>query len=457
MTQLNSLAARDAASVFHPYTDGIANEADGSLIITGGNGITVTDENGRNYIEGMAGLWCTSLGFGQERLANAAAEQIRKLSFYHGFNQKGHEPQIELAERLLELSPVAMSKVLFANSGSEANDTAVKLIWYRNNALGKQKKKKIIGREKAYHGVTIAAASITGTEVNHQAFDLPLAGFLHADCPHFYRYGKDGETVEEFATRCADNLDAIIEREDPATVAAFFAEPVMGAGGVLIPPATYFDKIQAVLKKHDVLLVVDEVICGFGRTGNWWGSQTYGLSPDIITCAKALSSGYMPISAIIVNETVFRPIAKQSAEMGTLGHGFTYSGHPVAAAVAIETLKIYDEIDLITQVRASAPVLQNGICQFDDHPMVGEISGVGLLAAVELVADKTTKEAFHAKLKVGQHLIERALGHGLIIRALGNRIAFSPPLIIKPDEITEMFARFAKALEDTWDWVKKTG
>jgi 4-aminobutyrate--pyruvate transaminase len=452
----NSLAARDAASVLHPYTSGLANEADGSLIMTRGEGIHVTDEDGRHYIEGMAGLWCVSLGFGQERLAQAAADQIRKLSFYHSFNQKGHDTQIELAERLLAMAPVPMSKVFFANSGSEANDTAIKLIWYRNNALGEHDKKKIIGRVKGYHGVTIAAASVTGTPVNHQAFDLPIAGFLHTDCPHHYRFAENGESEEEFASRCADNLDALIEREGADTVAAFFAEPVMGAGGIIIPPATYFEKIQAVLQKHDVLLVADEVICGFGRTGDLWGSQSFDLKPDILTCAKALTSGYIPISAIMVNERVFRPIAEQSADIGVLGHGFTYSGHPVAAAVAVETLNIYDEIDLLGMVRSAAPIMQDGIRKFSDHELVGETTGIGMLAVAELVADKATKQSFDPARKVGPYLIDRALEHGLIVRAMGDRIGFSPPLVMQPDQITDMFTRFAKALDDTRDWVRKS-
>jgi 4-aminobutyrate--pyruvate transaminase len=450
----NSLPARDAASILHPYTNSLANETEGSLIMTRGEGVHVYDDSGKRYIEGMAGLWCVSLGFGQERLASAAAAQMRKLSFYHGFNQKGHNVQIELAERLLEMAPVPMSKVFFANSGSEANDTAIKLIWYRSNALGKPEKKKIIGRVKGYHGVTIAAASVTGTPINHQAFDLPIAGFLHTDCPHYYRSAGDGEGEDDYATRCADNLEALIEREGPDTVAAFFAEPVMGAGGIIIPPATYFEKIQAVLKKHDVLLVADEVICGFGRTGNMWGSQTYDLKPDILTCAKALTSGYIPISALMVNERVFRPIAEQSAGIGVLGHGFTYSGHPVAAAVALETLDIYDEMDLLATVRAASPVLQDGIRKFADHPLVGETTGVGMLAVAELVADKTTKKAFDPACKIGAYLTERALEQGLIIRSLGDRIGFSPPLVIDKDQIVDMYDRFGRALEETRMWVE---
>ena len=454
-TAANSLARRDAASILHPYSNAIALEESGPLVMTRGNGVHVTDEDGRDYIEGMAGLWCVSLGFGNKRLANAAAEQIRKLSFYHGFNQKGHEANIELAERLLALAPVPMSKVFFANSGSEANDTAIKLIWYRNNALGLPEKKKIIGRVKGYHGVTVAAASVTGTPINHEAFDLPIDGFFHTDCPHYAREAEPGETEEEYATRCADNLDRLIQSEGPETVAAFFAEPVMGAGGILIPPATYFEKIQKVLRKHDVLMVADEVICGFGRTGNWWGSQTFGIEPDILTCAKALSSGYIPISAILLSEAVYRPIAEQTDASGVLGHGFTYSGHPVAAAVALETLKIYEEIDLIAHVRKTAPYLQDGIREFADHPLVGEISGLGMLTVAELVADKDANTPFEPALKVGPHLLDRALEHGLIIRALGDRIGFSPPLVIDRDEIAEMYARFGRALDDTTAWVNK--
>jgi len=448
----NSLAARDAVSVLHPYTNGLANEAEGSLIMTRGEGVYVFDDAGNRYLEGMSGLWCASLGFGQERLAQAAADQIRRLPFYHGFNQKGHDIQIELAERLLALAPVEMSKVFFANSGSEANDTAIKLIWYRSNALGKPEKKKIIGRVRGYHGVTIAAASITGTPLNHQAFDLPISGFLHTDCPHYWRFGEDGESEEAYATRCADNLDALIEAEGPETIAAFFAEPVMGAGGVLIPPATYFEKIQAVLKKHDVLLVADEVICGFGRTGNMWGSQSFGIEPDILTCAKALTSGYIPISAVMVNERTFRPIAEQSADIGALGHGFTYSGHPVAAAVAVETLKVYEEMDLLARVRETEPVLQDGIRHFADHPLVGEATGIGMLAVAELIEDRATKKAFDPARKIGPYLVERAKEHGLIVRAMGDRIAFSPPLIIEPDQIRDMFAMFSKALDETTEW-----
>ena len=450
----NSLSQRDREVLLHPYTNALDNERDGPLVITRGDGVHVFDEDGNRYIEGMAGLWCASLGFGNERLANAAAEQIRTLSFYHGFNQKSHPPQIELAERVLELAPVPMARVFFTNSGSEAIDTAIKLVWYYNNARGRPEKKKIIGRKKGYHGVTVAAASLTGVPANHTAFDLPIAGFLHTDCPHHYRFAEDGEGEAEFATRCAENLDRLIIDEGPETVAAFFAEPVMGAGGVILPPATYFEKIQAVLRKHDVLFVVDEVICGFGRTGSMWGAETYDLRPDILTMAKALTSGYVPMGALMIGENVYRAVADQTGQIGTFGHGYTYSGHPVAAAVGLETLKIYDEIDLVGRVRATAPRLQRGIRRFADHRLVGEVNGVGMVAVAELVADKSTREPFDPALKVGPYLLSRAQEHGLIIRALGDRVAFSPPLVISGDEIDDMLTRFGWALDETEAWLK---
>ncbi len=291
MQRGNSIASLDIAYHLHPNTNLRQHQSQGPLVIVEGNGIRVKDEAGKDYIEAMSGLWCAALGFSEERLVEAAARQMRRLPFYHTFTNKSHEPVAELAEKLVTMMPVKMSKVFFNNSGSEANDTAVKLVWYYNNALGRPRKKKIFGRLKGYHGVTVATASLTGLAPNHRDFDLPIAHIRHADCPHHYRFAKPGESEEDFASRLAESLDAQIQREDPDTVAAFIAEPVMGAGGVIVPPRTYFEKIQAVLKKHDVLLIADEVICGFGRTGNMFGSQTYGLKPDILTLAKAAVLG----------------------------------------------------------------------------------------------------------------------------------------------------------------------
>ncbi|MBB3897276.1 aspartate aminotransferase family protein [Roseococcus suduntuyensis] len=445
----NSTAIRDVASVLHPYTDARAHQKNGPLVITRGEGVRVFDDQGKSYIETVAGLWCAALGFHNERLVQAATKQMRQLPFYHGFTGRTHEPQVDLAEMLLERAPVPMSKVFFANSGSEANDSAIKMIWYYNNAVGRPQKKKIISRLKGYHGVTIASASLTGLPYNHKFFDLPIAGILHTGTPHHYHNARPGESEEAFATRLAEELDAMIVAEGPETVAAFFAEPVMGAGGVIIPPATYFEKIQAVLKKHDVLLVADEVICGFGRTGEYWGSQSLGMRPDILTCAKALSSSYLPISAVMVNERVFEGLADGSAGLGTFGHGFTYSGHPVAAAVAVETLKIYDEIDIVGHVKRVAPTMQDGLRALAGHPLVGEVRGMGLIGAVELVADKATHANFDPALKIAPRLVKIAESHGLILRSLPNdSIAFSPPLVITEAEITDMVTRFGAALDE---------
>ncbi len=446
----NSAAARDIAHALHPYTDLVAHQEAGPMIISRGEGVRVWDETGRDYIESVAGLWCASLGFSNERLARAAYDQMRKLPFYHAFTAKSHEPLIDLSEMLIQRAPVPMSKVFFANSGSEANDSAVKMVWYYNNALGRPKKKKLIGRIKGYHGVTVAASSLTGLPNNHRSFDLPLPGFLHTMTPHHYRGAEPGESEEAFATRCAEALDQLIIAEGPDTVAAMFAEPIMGAGGVIVPPRTYFEKIQAVLRRHDVLLVVDEVICGFGRTGNYWGSQTFGIEPDIITCAKALSAAFLPISAVMVNERVFQGLARESHEIGTFGHGYTYSGHPVPAAVAVEALKIYDEIGIVDHVRTVGAHLQSELRRrFAGHELVGEVRGIGMIAALELVADRDTRRSFDPKQKVVARLTKLCEQHGVIARGLpSDSLAFSPPLIMTVAEIDEMLDRVAPALDE---------
>ena len=443
----DSLGARDKATLLHPYTNLRAHERDEPLVITRGEGVRVFDDRGKAYMEGMAGLWCASLGFSEPRLAEAASRQLSTLPFYHLFTGKSHRPAIELAERLLAMAPAPFARVFFANSGSEAVDTAIKLTWYANNAMGRPHKKKIIARRRAYHGVTIAAASLTHLAVNQTGFDLPLGPMLATDCPHFYREGAPGESEQDFARRLAQNLDRLIEAEGPETVAAFIAEPVMGAGGVIVPPNTYFDLIQPVLKKHDVLLIADEVICGFGRTGNMFGSETYSIKPDMMILGKALSAGYAPISALLVNQRLYDAIADQSAEIGSFGHGFTYSAHPLPAAMALETLKIYEERDIIAQVGEVGPLLQAGLAALSDHPLVGEVRGIGLIGAVELVADKDTGAPFDPVGRMGPALAKAAQDEGLIVRAMGDSIAFSPPLIITPAEVRELLDRFAAALE----------
>ena len=446
----NSAAARDAANVLHPYTDLKTHLEAGPMVIARGKGVRVWDDAGKDYIESVAGLWCASLGFDNERLVQAAVTQMRKLPFYHAFTAKSHEPMIDLAEMLIERAPMPMSKVFFANSGSEANDSAIKMIWYMNNALGRPKKKKLIGRIKGYHGITIGAASLTGLPANHRSFDVPLPGFVHTMTPHFYHGASPGESEDDFATRCADELEKLILKEGPDTVAAMWAEPIMGAGGVIVPPKGYFPKIQAVLRKYDVLLVVDEVICGFWRTGNYWGSQTLDIQPDILTCAKALSAAYLPISAVMVNQRVFDALAQESNSIGTFGHGFTYSGHPVPAAVAIETLKIYDETDIGAHVGVVGAHLQSELRRrFADHELVGEVRGTGLIAAMELVADRAAHANFSPAVKVGPRLSKLCEENGVIGRAsMNDTLCFSPPLIITVEEVSEMLDRVGRALDE---------
>jgi len=453
----NSLAARDIAYHLHGYTNAVRHEQEGPMVVTEGKGIYIHDENGRAYIEGMAGLWSASLGFGEERLVDAATAQMKKLPYYHTFSHKTSSVTIELAEKLIGMAPVPMSKAYFANSGSEANDTVVKMVWYYNNALGRTKKKKIISRQKAYHGVTVASASLTGLPNIHRDFDLPIANILHADCPHYYRYGQEGESEAQFAQRMADSLEKLILAEGPDTVAAFIAEPVMGAGGVIVPPAGYFDLIQPILRKYDILFIADEVICGFGRTGNMFGSQTYKMKPDIVTVAKALSASYLPISAVMINEKVYSVLRDNSGKIGVFGHGYTYSGNPVSAAVALETLKIYEERKIVDQVRRVAPTFQRELRRFADHPLVGEVRGVGLIGAIELVKDKKTRESFLPQQGVAAQTSKLCQEEGLITRGMADAMAFCPPLIITEAEIEEMFRRFAKALDATWAWVREQG
>jgi 4-aminobutyrate--pyruvate transaminase len=458
MPPLSNLAVRDVETLVHPYINLASFRETGPLVIERGQGVYVYDTDGKPYIEGMAGLWCTALGYGNEELVEAAAAQMRKLSFAHLFTGRSHDPAIELAEKLKEIAPVPISKVFFCNSGSEANDTQIKLVWYLNNARGRPQKKKIISRVKAYHGVTIAAASLTGLPANHRDFDLPLPGFLHADCPHHYRYAHDGETEEEFASRLADEFEALIVKEGPETVAAFIAEPVMGAGGVIVPPKTYFQKIMAVCAKHDLFVISDEVICGFGRLGTVFGCEKLGFKPQSISVAKALSSAYLPIAAVMIPELMYEALLAESKKIGVFGHGFTYGGHPVSAAVAVKTLEIYARDRIIEKAAKRAPLFQARLKALGDHPLVGEARGLGLIGGLELVADKASKRSFAAPYGVGAGVVRFAEAEGLIVRSvLGDVLTLSPPLVINAGEIEDLFDRLTRALDKTLDWVTREG
>jgi 4-aminobutyrate--pyruvate transaminase len=457
-TTLSNTQARDMASLLHPFTNLTLLRQTGPLVVERGAGVFVYGSDGKDYLEAMGGLWCTALGWGEEELVQAAAEQMRKLSFAHIFGGKSHEPGIALAEKLKEMAPMPVGKTFFANSGSEANDTQIKLMWYAANARGETGRKKIIARDRAYHGVTLASASLTGLGAFHKSFDLPFDFTVRVECPHYYRGGRDGESEEQYSARLAADLDATIQREGPDTIAAMFVEAVMGAGGAMVPPRGYFEAITAVLDKYGIRLVDDEVICGFGRTGNAFGCQTYNYQPDSMSLAKALSSAYVPISAVLLSPELVEIIEDEAVRIGGLWHAFTYSAHPVAAAVALKTLEIYERRDTFGHVRKVAPLFLQRLKALAEHPLVGDANGVGLIGAVELVADKKSKRNFEAAKGVGAKCGQFCQDEGVMVRALvSDRIALCPPLVINEAEIGELFDRLERGLNKTLDWVRREG
>ena len=395
-------------------------------------------------------MWCNALGFGNEELVEAAAKQMQKYGYGSLFASKSHEPAIMLSEKLMEMSPFNDGKVFFGSSGGDANDTQYKLFTYLNNALGKPHKKKFLGRKKGYHGITVASGSMTGIPANHKLFDLPISGFFHTDTPHYYREGLENETEAEFLDRITENLESLIIKEGADNFSAMIAEPFIGAGGVIIPPEGYFPKIQTVLEKYDIHLIDDEVICGFGRTGNCWGYETFSIKPSSMTIAKALSSGYMPISAVIVSEEIFEPIKHASGDVGVFAHGYTYSGHPVSCAVALKTLEIYERTKLFSHVSEVSVHFQSRVAKLSSYDHVGEARGVGLVAGIELVKDKETKENFDPYGKKGMLLADVCQKNGLIVRAIGDVIAICPPLIITESQIDELFDILEASIEEVF-------
>jgi 4-aminobutyrate--pyruvate transaminase len=460
MSQRNTtIGQRHVESVLQGYGDLAGMEKTPPVVIVRGEGVHVFDEAGKEYIEGAAGMWCAAFGFNEPKLIDAAITQLRTLPFYINLVDKATSATASLGERLKALAPVPMSKVFFANSGSEANDTAMKLVWYFNNAIGRPKKKKIISRKMAFHGLTIGAGSLTGIPAMHAAFDLPIPNVRHTEFPHYYREGRPGESEEAFATRMAESLEALIQQEGPDTVAAFIAEPVMGAAGCIVPPATYFEKIQAVLRRHDVLFLVDEVITGFGRTGNMFACETYGIKPDIMSLAKAITGAYQPLSAVMISERIFEAVRWQSEKVGLFAHAHTTTAHPVAVAVANAVLDLIEERDIIGHIRQIGPRFQSGLQRFASHPLVGQVRGVGLAAGVELVADKATRRSFAPQLRIKEMFRRAAQANGLILRAAasGDSIAFAPPLIIDTPTVDELLARFERTLDEFEIWVEKNG
>ncbi|XP_060209704.1 vanillin aminotransferase [Lycium barbarum] len=446
MGSINGFMGHD---MLPPFTGGWQIDM-GPLVVEKSEGSYVYDINGKKYLDTLSGLWCNPLGGSEPRLIEAANKQLNTLPFYHSFWNRTTKPSLDLSKELLDLFTAnKMAKVTFTNSGSEANDTQVKLVWYYNNALGRPKKKKFIAQKKAYHGSTYISAGLSGIPALHYQFDLPPPFILHTDCPHYWRYHLPGETEEEFATRLANNLECLILKEGPETVAAFIAEPVMGGGGVIVPPATYFDKIQAVLKKYDILFIVDEVVCGFGRLGTMFGCDKYNIKPDLVSLAKALSSGYVPIGAVLISQEISNVIVSESNKIGVFCHGFTYSGHPVACAVALEALKIYKERNVVELVNKISPKFQEGLKAFADSPIIGEIRGTGLILSTEFVDNKNPNDPFPPQWQVGAYFGAQCAKYGMLVSSSGDYINMAPPFTLTFEELDELMSIYGKALKDT--------
>ena len=443
-------AEQEKKYFINPYTNLKDIRKYGSLIIEKGRGIYVYDENNNKYIEGLAGLWCVALGFNNKRLIKAANKQLNLLPNYHSFTGKVPLTTLKLSEELVKISPKSLTKVLYANSGSESNDTAIKMAWYYQNALGRIKKKKIISRYRGYHGVTIMSGSLTGMEYAHKGFDMPRDFVVHTDSPHYYKDSLSQESSREFVNRLLKNLENLIIKEGADNIAAMILEPIQGAGGVIIPPDNYLKGVQKLLKKNAILLIVDEVICGFGRTGNMFGCDTFQIKPDMMVIAKGLSSGYVPISALLINEEIYETISDFSSINNVFGHGYTYSGHPVAAAVALETIKIFKDENIIGHVKEISEKFNTKIEQLNVHSIVGNARSIGLIGAIELVQNKKNKTYFDPKIGIGSRIVKNAQKNGLIVRALqGDIVALCPPLIINSKEVDILFNKFNKSIKDT--------
>ncbi|KMZ66939.1 Aminotransferase [Zostera marina] len=439
-----------------PFTAGWQSADVHPLVIEKSRGAYVYDTNGKQYLDALAGLWCTALGGNNKRLIEAANKQMDTLPFYHSFWNRTTMPSLNLARELVDIfTAKKMGKVFFTNSGSEANDSQVKLVWYYNNALGRPNKKKFIARKKSYHGSTLISASLTGLPALHQQFDLPTPFVLHTDCPHYWRFCNDDETEEEFSTRLAKNLEDLIIKEGPETIAAFIAEPVMGAGGVIPPPKTYFEKVQAILKKYDILFIADEVICGFGRIGTMFGCDKYNIKPDLVSLAKALSSGYMPIGAMLVSSEISEVVNSQSNKLGGFSHGFTYSGHPISCAVALEVIKIYKDTNIVEHVQKISPRFQEAIKSLSDSPIIGEIRGEGMIMGTEFTNNKDRNDPFPSKWGVGQIFGAECQKRGMLVRISGDLIMMSPPLIMSEGEVEELISIYGDALKSTEEMVMK--
>ncbi|MEM7525723.1 MAG: aminotransferase [Pseudomonadota bacterium] len=445
-SSLNSWEGRAMEYVMAGFTDLPNMKERGPIILTHGEGARVYDVAGRDYLDANSGLWNVVCGFDHEGLTEAMVEQTRRFPAYHAFFGRMSDTSVELSEKLIEVSPFESGRVFFTNSGSEANDTMVKMLWMMNHVEGTPDRRKIITRINSYHGVTAVSASMTGKPYN-SFFGLPLPGFLHTDCPHFWRFGEEGEDEAAFTARIAGNLEALILKEGPETIAGFFAEPAMGAGGVIPPSEGYFQAIRPILRKYDIPLIADEVICGFGRTGQLWGSQTYDIQPDAIIASKALTCGYMPLGAVILGDELAVRMQTASEAIEEFPHGFTASGHPVACAVGLKSIDIIMNDGLLDNVKRISPYFMQRLKSFESHPLIGEARGVGLMGALEVVKDKATKESFDGSLSVSERLANACLDNRLICRPLGPSVVLCPPFIFDEALTDEMFDKIQAALD----------
>lgn len=444
------LQGMDLNAHLHPYTNFADLAAHGTMVVKEGAGVRVRDEKGREYIDAMSGLWCCDVGYGRLEIAEAIAEQARKLAFFHSFFGMATEPTVRLADRLKQLAPWPVERVFFGVSGSDANDTQIKLVWLYNTLRGKPEKTKIISRKLGYHGITLGASSMTGLPSVHAFMNLPLPGFIHLTTPHHYREALPGESEAAFTARLVAELEETIEREGADTVAAFIAEPVMGAGGVLVPPEGYFPAMQDVLRRHDILFIADEVICGFGRLGEDWGSQALGIEPDLVTIAKGVTSGYAPLSASLITERVWSVIADHAEEIPQFNHGQTYSGHPISTAAALANLDIMQRENLFGRAAETGAYLQQRLREeFAEHPHVGEVRGLGLIGAIEVVADRETRGTFDPALGMPLRIFRRLLEKGIIARAVGvSGIALCPPYVIERSDIDTIVGAMRETVDE---------
>lgn len=445
-----ALADSDVKHLIHGFTNLSKHELQGPKVIVRGDGVRVFDETGKDYIEAAGGMWCAALGFGETALADAASEQLRKLPYYHTLTSKAVDCSIVLAEKLCAIVPIKDAKIYFAVTGSEGNDYVVKFLWAYNNIIGRPNKKKVISRIGGYHGATIVATSLTGVARNHALFDAPLERFVHVGNMHHYMDAQEGESEEEFAARRARELEEEILRQGPDTVMAFMAEPIMGAGGVILPPADYYARVQAVLRKYDVMFLADEVITGFGRTGHMFGCETCGIAPDAMVLGKGITAAYQPLAAVVLKDEIYRGLKQVSDRVGAFAHGATYSGHPVATAVGLKTIELIEKRNLVAHVREVGHHLKKRLESLRGWPFVGEIRSQGLLAAIQFVRDKKTKQQFDPVGSFSARVQANAEACGVITRQApaGDTIAFSPPLTITKEEIDEAMDRFEKGLKE---------